>query len=908
MTAAGDDTAWGTTTRALAELVQAPTAVFPAGTRLGERFRIIERIGAGGMGVVYRARDEQLSRDVAIKVHAKHAGAQRLQREATAMAQLAHPNVVMVHEVGTHDDAMFIAMELVAGETARSWRERERRTWRQVVKLYVAAGEGLLAIHDAGLVHRDFKPENVLVGDDGRVRVADLGLARAIGDGERVEALAATDATGHAGTPAYMAPEQRTGGAIDARSDQYSFGRALDEALRGLRPPARVRTALARAMEQDPAARWPTMRPLLAELGRDPRPRIAIAAAVVVALAGGVGAWRLAHRDDLCTIPASEVDGLWATSRAEVERAFAATGSPFAAATFARVDAILARRAASWQAARRDACEATRVRGDQSEELLDRRRSCLDARRAETADLASVLAHADPAVVEHALDAVEALPALARCSDLQALASRVPSPPSAIAPQVARIDQIVGEALAFHRAGQDATGLTRLTPAVAEASQLGYEPLVTRVEAALGELEASEGKAATAVDHLSHAYFTARRIGDDEASARTASDLVQVVGADLDRVDAVATWIELATAEIGRSAKHTRDEALLWIRIARVDDRAGRFDAAAGHLHDARALLAALSEGESTIAVEELVDEGTNLGHRGQNQNALDVFVRQRALVEKVYGPDHPAMILSLIKIGLRRSELGQDEAGIASLREAVALADRVVAPRHPRAIAAHANLGLALYNHMDFDGAIAEYERELPIVQSIFGEEHPRYALMLDNLGIAYLDSDRAAVALDLFQRVLAIDEKALSADHPDLALTLDHVGGALAKLHRCSEAIPLLQRAVAIYDKSAPDSGDRVYPLTDLGSCLTAIGKPADAIAPLEAALARFARESTRPQPPATARVALANALWLAGGDRRRARALAEQARDAYAALGERAGRQRREVEHWLHDHPLP
>src|SRR5438094_4738867 len=121
------------------------------------------------------------ARDVAIKVHARESGAARLEREATAMAQLSHPNVVAIYEVGTHEGALFIAMELVAGVTARAWRERGKRSWRDVVRLYLAAGEGLAAVHRAGLIHRDFKPENVLVGADGRVRVADLGLARAVG-------------------------------------------------------------------------------------------------------------------------------------------------------------------------------------------------------------------------------------------------------------------------------------------------------------------------------------------------------------------------------------------------------------------------------------------------------------------------------------------------------------------------------------------------------------------------------------------------------------------------------------------------------------------------------------------------------------------------------------------------------
>src|SRR5579863_2930246 len=151
---AADDEPRGTTSELVAALHEQSVApALIAGTLVGGRFRIVELIGSGGMGRVYRARDEQLSRPVAIKVHLKDSGAERLAREATAMAQLAHPNVVTVHEVGTHEGAVFIAMELVEGETARAWKERKHRRWREVVRLYLSAGEGLCAIHDAGLVH-----------------------------------------------------------------------------------------------------------------------------------------------------------------------------------------------------------------------------------------------------------------------------------------------------------------------------------------------------------------------------------------------------------------------------------------------------------------------------------------------------------------------------------------------------------------------------------------------------------------------------------------------------------------------------------------------------------------------------------------------------------------------------------
>jgi len=223
----------------------------PAPRRLG-RYLLEQKIGAGGMGVVYRAHDPELARDVAIKVLRADAvddavASQRMLREARAMARVAHPNVIHVYDVGAADGQVFLAMELVFGKSLSRWLSEARRAWPQIFDAFIAAGEGLAAAHRAGLVHRDFKPENVLIGDDGRVRVLDFGLARAAShtheeamttsaasDSAPLDSLTKTGAV--LGTPRYMAPEQCEGRPTDARSDQFSFCVALYEALFGVPP------------------------------------------------------------------------------------------------------------------------------------------------------------------------------------------------------------------------------------------------------------------------------------------------------------------------------------------------------------------------------------------------------------------------------------------------------------------------------------------------------------------------------------------------------------------------------------------------------------------------------------------------------------------------------------------------
>ncbi len=289
------------------------TSSLPRGTNLS-RYVVLDLIGRGGMGVVYSAYDPELDRKVALKLlrpdvatPAAGPGRSQLLTEAQALARLSHPNVITVFDAGTWQEEVFFAMEFVRGETLRSAQTATDLRPRRLLDLYLAAGTGLAAAHAAGIIHRDFKPENVLVGDDGRVRVTDFGLARPTHD---VEA-------GMAGTPAYMAPEQWRGAAADARTDQYSFCVALYEALYGTRPlrrpavstasappalsptrtlarvPAGVGRVIARGLETAPAARWTSMDALVEALREARRPfrrRTLLAAAALFLLTTAVWA------------------------------------------------------------------------------------------------------------------------------------------------------------------------------------------------------------------------------------------------------------------------------------------------------------------------------------------------------------------------------------------------------------------------------------------------------------------------------------------------------------------------------------------------------------------------------------------------------------------------------------------
>ncbi len=319
-----------------------PDGVEPAGqahvaeagqpTEIG-RYQVLGRIGSGGMGVIYAAYDPGLGRKVAVKLLNPKGGHRqgarnRLFREAQALARLSHPAVVHVYEVGEYEDQVFVAMEFVQGTTLRQWQSTGERSWRAILAAYKAAAQGLAAGHAAGIVHRDFKPDNVLVGHDGEVRVIDFGLARTEAElptGSQDAHLLPVDSdlaltkTGTLmGTPAYMAPEQFKGETADARTDQFSFCVALYEALYGYRPfagssihqlaanvlrgnveapprytdvPERMMRVLLRGLEIDPIERYDDMEGLVSELPSE-RSRVwmFLLAAVVTVLVGALAA------------------------------------------------------------------------------------------------------------------------------------------------------------------------------------------------------------------------------------------------------------------------------------------------------------------------------------------------------------------------------------------------------------------------------------------------------------------------------------------------------------------------------------------------------------------------------------------------------------------------------------------
>jgi len=443
------------------------------------RYHLLERVGEGGMGVVWGAWDPELERRVAIKVvrEAQQATRDRILREGQALAKLSHPNVVPVYDVGVVDDQVYVVMEWVRGKNLRQWGA-EAHPPREIVAVYRQAALGLAAAHGAGLIHRDFKPDNAIRGDDGRVRVLDFGLARAEGD--------EPDA---AGTPQYMAPEQRDRQPQTAAVDQYAFCASLREALGGEQLPGWLAEICDRGTAAAAGDRFPSMDEVIAALGRDPRivwrRRLLVAAGLVVT-AGAFAVGSYAAGGDAvehCVAGATEIAQTWNPGTRAKLLAHLAGQGPYAKDEAARLERDLARYADSWSHARDAACKA-RDRGDVTTALYERGVGCLERARAALGTAVDLLASVDQTRFPNAVVAAHSLSDPDRCTT-ETAASKVAPPAREIAAPVAELANQIESARVLAVA-VDPRAVDAAAATVTAADRLGYPQLVARANVVHG--------------------------------------------------------------------------------------------------------------------------------------------------------------------------------------------------------------------------------------------------------------------------------------------------------------------------------------------------------------------------------------------------------------------------------------
>jgi hypothetical protein len=513
------------------------------------RYHLLERAGAGGMGVVYAAWDPELDRRVAIKIMHFAAGAKRERAlvEGQALAKLSHPNVVAVHDVGVFEEQLYLVMEWIRGTSLRAYVGG--RATKEIVAAYRAAGEGLRAAHAAGLVHRDFKPDNVMVADDGRVRVLDFGLALA----ERDAPAAA------AGTPRYMPPEQERGDALTAAADQYAFCVSLRESL-GDAPPAWLTAIVDRGASHDPAARFASMEELLRALAHDPatvwqRRAFVGGAIAMTGIAFAIGLSRGGDETEHCTGAPDELARSWSPAHHDRVVAHLRELGKYGSAEADRIAAQLGAYGKQWSIAHRAACIA-HERGDIAPNIYERGLGCLARARIALETVGAVLGRVTVERLPDAIVASRDLPNIDRCVEDTA-ASPVAPPEPAIAREVDAAFADLARANVLVLAG-DPTATDIARPVAAAADRLRYAPLRARAQLVLGSALALDRKTPEAIAAYEAASTAALDGGDDatfvEAYAR---ELFLSARVPKDKLPADATEIAASLRYVARIAERT---------------------------------------------------------------------------------------------------------------------------------------------------------------------------------------------------------------------------------------------------------------------------------------------------------------------------------------------------------------
>ncbi len=885
------------------------------GTLLG-RYVVLERIGAGGMGVVYAALDPELGRQVAVKLvrssidarmgDTEHvsAGAVRLLREAQAMARLHHPNVIAVHDVGTVGGRVFIAMAYLDGGTLGEWIERERPSWSDALPRFLAAGAGLAAAHAAGIVHRDFKSDNVLLGKDGRVCVVDFGLARAseLATTREVEMdRASTDSfdtkltrTGALmGTPAYMAPEQHAGGLADAKSDQFSFCVALYEAFYGQRPfpgenaaalaaavldgrlrpppdgnatPRWLFAVLSRGLAVRPHDRFSDMDALLAALRDDPtvrrrrRVRQALLAALVVGGAG-ISIAYAQHRADLCTHADEAMDAVWSPeARAAASASFAESGRAHAALAWRRTETELDEWSTRWVDAHTEACRATSVRGEQSQDMLDRRMSCLQLRLHEAQAVLDVLTTADGAVVDNSAKLLAQIGDVSTCSDIDALLADVPAPAPDDRAEVEDIRTQLARAKVFRTGGRYHGARETVASLEARVRAVDYAPLTAEFLFMRAATELDAGKPADGEALLYEAAREAAAADYQAFEPQIWIALVRVVGTHADRPLELPPLVRAAEVAVVRAGDTAADRGALALVVGTQALVRGEYSDAEPRLQEAVALLGEVRgvDHPDTIEAREML--ALTLHGRQRYDEAQAALEGIAEAIVRTQGDTHPSLASVLANISRIHAARGDFELARTTGEQALQAVVLAFGAEHHSVATAHSNLSTTCRKLGRYDEAAAHTEAALVIERKLFGAESPRIASTIFGRGQLHLTRGDPRAALVDYRESLRIWEATLGPDHARTAYGLTGIGKAELQLDHPHEAVAALERALAVRE-AAKDVSD-----SDL----------------------------------AETRFYLAKALRAADRDRDRALALAKNARETFVKV--EADDDVREADAWL------
>ncbi|MEM7153536.1 MAG: serine/threonine-protein kinase [Myxococcota bacterium] len=778
--------------------------------RLG-RYTIKKRLGAGGMGVVYLARDPELDREVALKVlnpelrytEDRDEVEDRIRQEARAMARLSHPHVVHVHDVGTHEGSLYVAMEFLDGGTLNQWWSEHDRRWQEIVEVFTAAARGLHAAHEAGIVHRDFKPENVLMTREGVPKVTDFGLARVSDQmrarvGQSISPVGGAASLGEgvtltsvSGTPAYMAPERIRGRPGDARSDQFCFCVSMYEGLLGRRPyqansmmglltriifdqrepppdnslPRSLWAIIERGLSNDPKDRFPSMAALEAELQRCLQPawkRHGVPLFLgVVALSAVAGATFSQQLDEVdCEDEASRIERTWSPeARTTTREALLGTEAAYAQSTWERIETELDDWTGRWRTQSQAACEARAT-----DTHAGRRAECLAGAERQLIALVEVLGTADAEMAEQASRATADLADPDRCADDDWIMTGVtPPPPLGVrdAVEAARTKQAKAVALITAGRYEDARALVEQVIAAAEETK--YTPLLARGTLSLADLDANQGQFESAKDRYIQAYNLGNEADMPFIAAKASLELITTLGVLLSRLDEGYTWAQLCEGHLRRLGDNAPLlEAIRLRSLSQLDYRSGKLD---------RSL-----------------------------QRAKDAY----ALIDANLAADDPRRPGYLEAVGLAEYKVGHADEAMKVLDEGIALAERIHGPIHP-------DISLLLNDRaqiLTMTGRPAEALEAIDRIQEIdratLPPDHPMISTIMGNKAVVLRTMGRVAEARDILSESLEIEIRRLGPEHRQVGHTHMNLGTVEHLLGNLDRSLELLDNAEDIYAKS--------------------------------------------------------------------------------------------------------
>ncbi len=717
------------------------------GSRLG-RYVILYRLGSGGMGVVFAAYDPELDRKVALKLVRPEtdspAAREALRREAQSMARLSHPNIVAVHDVGSEDRDVFLAMDLIEGATLGEWLQLGERGWRDILRVFVQAGRGLAAAHAAGVVHQDFSPRNVLVTAAREARITDFGLARAQGQ----PGFETPDEVVR-GTPAYLAPERLLGLAVDPRSDQFSFCAALYKALCGTLPfpadspalylerlkkkafapplagrrvPRRLLALLRRGLDAEPENRLATMPELLDRLERIlRRPRLLLlAVSVAILLAAAILAFQGSRPE-----PAPDrLAGVWSgPQRQQVREAFLRADPGSGAAAAAQIEGEIDAYAVRWRAIDEDGYRiATRKTGIGAALLRDRQRLCLDARRAELQALLARLGAWKEPDLEPAITGVHGLSDLGSCADLRALEEmKAPALDAAARRAIVPLRAGLEEQFTLFETG-GALNVDQVDRLVEKAGRLGHLPLLMRSHEIRAAIRNDRGLPGAQAD-LESALRAAVGSADRRGQVRIFALLAETIG-----------------LTEGRYA-----DARLWRNLA-------------------EASLAALEPGHEELEIRVQRSLGAVALAEGDNLEARRRYERALALAEGLWGKESTRLpvILNDLAVAVRDSRMS---TGL--LRRALAIQERAYGPDSPLLMSPLTNLAGELAYAGSYRQALGLTRRTLRIQEAYYEPDFRDLAYPLFLSGQILIALDEPAEAVALLDRAMVLVRKGYGERH---------------------------------------------------------------------------------------------------------------------------------------------